>query len=209
MIGINNSGDLEQALLMHRGRLVGVLFCPYHKEADTLNATWPRNFDDWHLYSADDFDILAAGYSVHGTKPRSDAIKVRKLNGAMTLWFSRKGMYDCVEFVSKKTSGEWHPSGEFDLIFLEIGEQLGVGWHRLAAIDVGMLIRGKVYPTVERFMFELIATFKGNRPSDVQKLYRDLKTLPTIWKHAGKAVGATPKIIVDALKLLSTHGAAT
>jgi hypothetical protein len=133
---------------------------------------------------------------------------MRKLDSGPALWFSRKGMYNCVEFVRKKTNNKWHPSGEFDLIFLEVGEMLGVSWHGLAAIDVGMLIRNGIYPNVQRFMFELIAKFKDSHPSSVQKVYRDLNTLPTIWSYAGEAARATPKIIVDALKLITAHGAA-
>jgi hypothetical protein len=211
MIGINTSSDLEEALLRRRGNIVGVLFCPYQTEGQSLNATWPRNFEDWHVYSSSDLDILAAGYSVHGVSPAPGLIEVRKLdNSNMTLWFSREGMYECVEFVREKTENKWHPSGEFDLLFLEVGQQLGIGWHQLAAIDVGMLIREKIYPDAQRFMHELIAKFKGNRPSDVQRVYRDLTTLPTIRKYAGEAARAAPKVIIDAaLKLITTlHGAA-
>jgi hypothetical protein len=73
-----------------------------------------------------------------------------------------------------------------------------------------MLIREKIYPDAQRFMHELIAKFKGNRPSDVQRVYRDLTTLPTIRKYAGEAARAAQKVIIDAaLKLITTlHGAA-
>jgi hypothetical protein len=205
MIGINTTEDLETALLHRRGNIVGLLFCPYQTEGESLNTTWPRNFEDWHVYSGSDLDILAAGYSVHGASPVPDAIEVRKLHDPyMTLWFSRKGMYECVEFVRKKAKNKWHPSGEFDLLFLEVGPQLGIAWNQLAAIDVGMLIRQEIYPDAQRFMHELIAKFKDNQPAGVQEVYRDLKTLPTIKKHVGEAARAAPKVIMDALKLIST-----
>jgi hypothetical protein len=179
MIGINNWHDLEYALLHRRSKIVGVLFCPFQEEGDSLNATWPRNFDDWNLYSGSELDILAPGYSF-GPNDEIDKIEVRKLDHETTLLFSRAAMYECVDFVRRKTENKWLFSGEFDLLFLDVGERLGIAWHQFTAIDVGMLLREGIYPNAQRFMHELINTFKAKRPPDVEKVYWDLQTLPTI-----------------------------
>jgi hypothetical protein len=221
MYGINSPGDLETALLQRPGKIVGLLFCPYQKHGDTLNATWFHDYHQWSVYSSSDLDILATGYSNYGVEPISDAdarivlrddvVKVGETLTSIPLWFSTDGMYECVDFVSKKTARKWQPSGGFDLLFLKHWELLGIDWQRLAAIDVGMLVRDGIYPDANGFMHKVIAKFKDDRRpyTDVDKLYWDLKTIPTIKEHAGKVALELSKMVIEAaFKLIVPHGAA-
>jgi hypothetical protein len=203
VIGIRSAANLEQALLGHRGNIVGILFCTYRKNDPSLHGTWPESFEDWHIYSGHDIDILAPGYSVHGAQPGQTDGLVRDLPRGMKLWFSREGLFECADLIIEKTDRRWSYSGQLNLIFVSVGEQLGIDWGGIAAVDVGALVHHQIYASADQFMFEFISAFKGrHRPSNVPGLYRELVKLPTIKKYAGSAASAAPRIIMDALKLV-------
>jgi hypothetical protein len=134
-----------------------------------------------------------------------DAIFVRKAARG-NLWFSREGLYKCIDFVEQKTrQSGWHYSGELDLIFVSVGETWGIDWTKIAYVDVATLIRQDVYPSVQRLMPDIIAEFRRDPPTNISAVYNSVVRLPLIKQYtisSAKALAKdAPKIILDAVKL--------